>query len=163
MKKPPLFFPNSFFLLLGLQVLLILSMRLFDVTESLDVKMYYTGDQARAFLQNMNAENRNAYFVNELIDLLFICAYTASLWIGLRWVYPKDKIMWPLAFAPAAFDLLETLHIIYALKIEGPHLFFDWLGVVTFLKWLLAFGACVALVRGLLRNRKRALSHPSLN
>jgi hypothetical protein len=134
--------------------LLILIMENFGPSQSLDIKFYYSGAEARALIQNLHAFELKYYFRNELIDLIFIFTYTSALWIGLRRIFPNNKATATLALLPGFFDLIETIAIIYAVKRPGgPHDFFDWLGVVTSLKWIFVAIAIGAVIMGLVRRK----------
>ncbi|MBY0372044.1 hypothetical protein K2X33_15270 [bacterium] len=116
---------RTLFLILCIGALDIL-MLTFGPHPTLDTKLYYTGDEARALLGGFDASQTHAYFLNELFDLLLIASYSA--------LFYRLKVFVP--FLPGAFDLVETSYILYALKTPGAHGFLDYLGVVTFLKWV---------------------------
>jgi hypothetical protein len=123
------------YILIGLLCGLFILMKVFGTQRSLDVKLYYTGDQARALLSGFGEQETKAYFLNEIFDLFFIFCYSSLFYIGLRRCFPTHRWIWTMAFVPGLFDYVETLMILYALEAKGPHLFFDWLGIATFLKW----------------------------
>lgn len=133
-KTPPLFL---------ITCALAIAMLLLGSNTSLDAKLYYTGDQARALLAGLDSAGVERYFINELLDLLLILSYSTLLFVGFKKVFPGRRIVCCLAFVPGFFDLIETLSLLYILGFGGATSHLDWLGTVTFLKW--ATGA-VALV-----------------
>jgi hypothetical protein len=127
-------------------LLLDLAMMTFGPRDSLDKKLYYTGAQARVFFAGLDGEQLRKYFVNELFDFMLIFSYTGALLIGLRRVYSNHLVATALALAPGLCDLIETSGIMYSLVQSGPHEFFEWLGVFTFLKWTLGGIATLAFL-----------------
>jgi len=130
-------------------------MTLLGPPETLDMKLYYSGDQARALLQSFSPTQLHAYFINELFDLLLMSSYTVLYFIGLTWAFPSRRIFKTLAFVPAAFDFIETSFILYATKFPGPHAFFDWLGYATFLKWTTGTVLTTIYLYGLVHHLRR--------
>jgi hypothetical protein len=122
-----------------LLVIAAVPMLLLPTPGSLDVRFYYSGAQARAFLTGLSAAQAHTYLLHEWWDLLFIAAYS--------WIFVKLlRTRW--ALLPGALDFVETTMIIGALSgtAVAP------LGVITALKW---FTAPLMLILGL---RKRFLA-----
>jgi hypothetical protein len=143
-------FDRQFYISLTSLPIIFLLMQIFGHSGSLDIKLYYTGDQARFFLTSLSAEQNRAYLVTELIDFfLFIPAYSLTLFFGIKQLRPLDRKMWLWAFAPGFFDIIETLLIINALISTSNQSYFDWLGLMTFFKWLLGLGAVITFFRNL--------------
>jgi hypothetical protein len=140
---------SKFFFSLASLLVVFLLMNLLN-SESLDIRLYYTGEQARQFLTSLSFKENRVYLITELIDFfLFIPAYTLTLFLGIKQLCSSDRKIWLWAFAPAIFDVIETALIIYALASTANHTYFDWLGLVTFFKWLLALGAVITFFRKL--------------
>ena len=76
--------------------------------------------------------------------VFYIISYSLLFFLGLKKIFPNQKVVVVLALLPGLFDLIETSFIIYSLKTDGTHQFFNWLGVATFLKW--ATGGFVLVV-----------------
>jgi len=126
----------------------------FGPSESLDVKLYYTGDEARALFQRLSESDLNAYFIIELFDLCYLTSYTGLFLLGLRQMYPRQAGAIALPLIVGASDLIETLAVIGVLKFSVSQTIFDWLGVFTFLKWTLgAIVVLLLLVKALLKSR----------
>jgi hypothetical protein len=142
------FFDRKMVTLLLFMALLLGGMIGFGPKETLDMKYFYTGDQARALLKSFSESQSQLYFVNELFDLVFISTYTMALVIAMKRLFPGYKLTAWLSFAPGAFDLIETGTVIYALKTPGSQQYFDWLGFATCLKWTTGAIAVAALLWG---------------
>jgi len=106
--------------------------------ETLDARLYYTWDQATAYLRSLSAAELHNYLTIEYLDLFFIYKYTRTLHLSLQRVLPAFTMA---AFAPALFDVIETSNVILALHKGKPELILSFLGAITFLKW--ALGAVV--------------------
>lgn len=119
--------------------------------DALDIRLYYTGEQARALLASFDEAQIHRYFVNECIDLAFIMTYSALLFVCMQKYWRRYRV---LAFLPGFFDLIETVSILIALSTPGQHDFFDWLGVATFLKWTTGAALVVAILLQPLRRGK---------
>jgi|GEM_PF-4469795 len=133
--------------LLGLMLLFLLGIIILGPQQTtLDAKLYYTGDEARALLQGMGDATLHRYFIGELIDLCFLSTYTAALIVALHKVLKNKAIATILGAVPGLFDLIETSTILYVLKHPEVQSVFDWLGVVTFLKWTIGMVALVILI-----------------
>lgn len=142
-------------MLLGALAVIILStaMTILGPRESLDAKFYYTGEQAHALLLSFTAEEAEKYFRNEIIDLLFIVAYTSLLFMALKKRAPN--FIW-LAFPAGFFDLIETSSILYCLK--ASPVFLNQLGFVTAFKWIFFTGAKLTVLYGLFRAKLKGRS-----
>lgn len=139
------FFNKKRALLSALMLCLISGMVFWGPHNTLDVKLYYSGDEARALFAGLDAAESRHYFINELFDLLFIITYTAFLLSSVRHVFARRRIFWSLlAFLPGAFDWVETTSVLYILKAGEPFSLLDYLGIATCLKWTL--GALVSVL-----------------
>lgn len=136
-------------------VVMDIAMMIFGPRDSLDVKFYYTGDQARALLESFDNLELKKYFINEIFDLGLVLSYTGALYIGMRRAYPKKRGAMILAMLPGLCDLVETSFILYALWQPGLHIFFNWLGIVTLLKWLLGGLVILFFAYGAMKERRR--------
>ena len=139
------FFDRVTLSLLGGAALLIGLMVGLDLPESLDEKLYYSGSEARAVLQRLDAAQLETYFHNQLLDLCLVACYTGALLRICAKLYPARR--WPLALAVAlgSADLLETVAIMSVLKSVIAPTILKWLGWVTFVKWVLALALVVPL------------------
>lgn len=125
-------------------VTLATAMTIFGTASSLDSRFYYTGNEARALFAGLNNTEVHRYIVIECLDLLLITAYTVMLWIALGRIHLRRVWRTIFTLAPAFFDLIETLTVLYTLLISGTYQGFEHLGVITLCKWL------AGLVAGLL-------------
>lgn len=125
----------------------ILVVGVFMVTQgapvSLDAKPFYTGEQARALLELLGADGRELYRKTEIADLFFLTLYTAYLFLAFRGRSAAVRIA---GFAPGLFDLIETSLILYALSTAIDQPYWDWLGIVTALKWVSGVPAVILLI-----------------
>ncbi len=145
------FFDKKLIFINVLLVALGLLMMKIGPPSSLDTKLYYSGSEARALLTSFNDAQLSAYLTNEFLDLGFIVTYTCALLIALRRLYPKRRWATVLPMLIGAADLIETSMIIAVLGISFSQSVFDWLGVVTFLKWSFAAVGVTLLLVGLAR------------
>ena len=121
-------------LALAASVVLNLLIALLGPGRTLDPSLYYTGDQARAFLAGLGAAGAHRYLTSEALDVLFTGCYTYLFYAGLARLYPRGR---GLAFVPGLFDNIENAGIMAALATPGhPHAYLDWLGIATCLKWV---------------------------
>jgi hypothetical protein len=151
MKSVNPVFDKKLIMFLALIIFLDIAMVRLGPHKSLDVKLYYSGDQARGLLQSFDGIELQKYFINEIFDLILIFAYSCAFFVGIQRAFPNYKNLALLGLIPGAFDLFETIAIIYALRTSGPNNFFDWLGVVTFLKWITGVVALTAFVLGVVK------------
>ena len=136
-------FDKKLISILGLIVLLDVAIWIYGPRDSLDIKFYYTGDQARALMLGFDQMELRKYLATALLDLALIFSYTTALVIGLKRVYASRTVALA-GFLPGVCDFIETAAILYFIVRPGPYAFFDWLGVVTLLKW--TFGAILFAV-----------------
>ncbi|MGE3260277.1 MAG: hypothetical protein AB7K68_00715 [Bacteriovoracia bacterium] len=118
---------------------------------SLDKRLYYTGLEAREFFSRLSAQDAANYRLNEIIDLGFILLYTFTLVLTFVRLYPRSKLLYWIAFAPAVFDLIETGSILHVLNFGETFPVLSWLGAATFLKWASTVVALGLILRGGLR------------
>jgi hypothetical protein len=121
-------------------VLLVLSyfMSAMDLGDTLDLQIYYSASQASQYILGLSSEKMNIYFRHELLDLLFLSAYTALFYFGIALSFPSKNFLKWSALMPGLFDLLETLGILIALRIGPQYFIVSWLGIATLLKWVTA-------------------------
>ena len=113
-------------LLLGAMVILYILMATFGPSDSLDRKLYYSGEEARALMQSFGGAELKAYFVNELLDLLLIFSYTGALFLGLQRVYSRHIWVLALSLLVGAADFIETSTILSVLRFWVWQAAFDW-------------------------------------
>lgn len=147
-----LFLDRKIRILLIAMIVIFAAMAFSGPAEVLDIHLYYTGDQARTFFANLSAEQIQSYIITALLDLCFIAFYTAALVRSLRISF--DHRFSFLGLAPGIFDLIETIGILRALWTSEFASYFDFLGVITFLKWISGFSLLVILILTPRRFRK---------
>jgi hypothetical protein len=113
---------------------------------TLDARLYYSAQEARDLFVVMTAPEREAYFKTEIFDLLFICSYTALFIVLFGKLFPRNLFFLYLAIVPGLCDLIETSAILYALKFAEPLYAFDWLGIFTWLKWVIGAAVVIFLI-----------------
>lgn len=138
-------------LILGILILLNILMFVLGPPDSLDVKLYYTGKQARTLLESFDASELSAYFANEIFDLIFLSGYTWALAIVLQRVFHFKSWTLFLPLTVGIFDLIETFVILAVLNSLAPAKLLDWLGIFTFLKWSVGSVAVICVVGGLIQ------------
>ncbi len=114
--------------------------------ESLDARLYYTGDQARDWIQSLDSVEKKSYFFKEILDLLFICLYSSLFFQWASRLFKSSTYLSWVGFIPGSFDLIETTAIVFILKQGDSFEILDGLGYITFLKW--SSGFVVVLVLG---------------
>jgi hypothetical protein len=110
------------------------AMHIWGSHESLDIRFYYSADEAKSFFQNLSPSETRAYLQNEFFDVGFFVTYSFLLFCWFQRVYrayPRHSFI---ALIPGMFDLVETSVIIAVLVglIKEPP---TWLGMTTCLKW----------------------------
>ncbi len=143
----------KFALLIIAVAVLGLGMTYFGPHRTLDTHLYYSGDQARAFLAEFSPLETRVYIINECFDLVFLSLYTALFYFGFKKAFPKSRYAF-IALIPGALDLIETVLILYALNFGAAQTYFDWLGTVTFLKWSLGATLLLILAARLIRQAR---------
>lgn len=116
---------RTWFAPVSMLVIAAVPMLLLPTPGSLDVRFYYSGAEASAFLNGLSATQAHTYLLHEWWDLLFLTAYS--------WLLVK-LLRTPWAVVPGVLDLVETTVIIGAL-LGIPGVPLAPLGVVTALKW----------------------------
>lgn len=152
MRRPTFFDKRTVFLIIALVCLNGL-MAALGPEYTLDKKLYYTGDQARSLINGFNTHQIQVYFVNELFDLLMILLYSTLLFVFYEKAFSLNFFLKIVPFIPGFLDLIETSYILYALKNPGPHLFFNLLGLATFMKWVSGAFLVVVLIWKLLKEK----------
>jgi hypothetical protein len=147
-------------LILGASAVVLTAMIIVGPSQSLDARLYYDPMEAWSFFVSLTPEQTGRYFVNELLDLVFIFLYSSFLYLSFQRLTGWKKSLCQIGYLPGAFDLVETTWILSTLKtgnISGPIL---WMGTVTFLKW--ASGAAVIGVLAFASLRRRLQERRSL-
>ena len=120
---------------MGALALIGIAMLIWGSLDSLDVRLYYSAEEARSFFQGLSEAQRRAYLRNEIFDMGFMTTYSfLFLCLFQRFCQAYSRFSW-VAFVPGILDVVETGSIIAVLVgvlKETP----SWLGVVTCLKWV---------------------------
>jgi hypothetical protein len=140
------FFDRKMILLLTAIIALDVILALVGPRETLDLKFYYSGAEARALLAGYDLDTAWSYFVNEFFDLLLIIAYSAALAHGFSKFFARGSPFFALALLPGFLDIAENTGAVYALSTPGPHAYLDAMGTVTALKWLSGLAAPAILI-----------------
>lgn len=127
-----------------------LSMHVLGPDNVLDTELFFTASEADTFIRGLGIQNMRAYFVNEIVDLLFLVTYSVLFFLLARRYYFRKT--W-LTFIPGIFDLIETTTIILLLQ-NKSYASPIWLGYVTCLKWTTGSIAVTAIVAGFIRQRQ---------
>lgn len=106
-------------------------MRLLEPNQSLDVKLYYSGEEARQWFSALTLQEEHSFFLNELVDLAYIVLYSI-LFYGM---FPPTPIRY-IAFIPGVCDFIETGFQMFYLQTKDYSAVFDWLGFFTCMKWV---------------------------
>jgi hypothetical protein len=142
------FFDKKMVLLLGFIIGLDILMMIFGPPASLDIKLYYSGEEALALFQSFSSADKKSYFINELFDLFLLLSYTAALSLGLQRIYSRRFWTIALPIIVGACDFIETIVIISVLKFSVSQSVFDWLGVFSCIKWSLGGVLIILLLVG---------------
>lgn len=152
-----IFFDKKTITLLSLIVFLFVAMMILAPHQTLDTRLHYSGAEGREVLDSLTSAERQAYFHTEILDLAFIFSYTALFLIVFAKLFPRNLFFLYLAIVPGFCDLTETSILLYALRYREPLYAFDWLGIFTFVKWVLGLGVAI-LLTGLSWKRFRKVS-----
>lgn len=104
-------------------------------SDILDMRFFYTSQEAAHYFLNLSPEKAQSYFSHELTDLAFLTSYTALSFFGVEIFFSKKSNLKWLALIPGLFDLCETCGILVTLKMGPPFNAISWLGIATLLKW----------------------------
>lgn len=123
---------------------------------SLDRLLWYTPDEALALLSALGPEGQARYLRNELIDLAFLCVYSAFAFIAAAPLWERAlrpgglRLARGLCLLPGALDLAETSLVISALTGDPAALpaKLRWLCVATPAKWAAAAALAVFAAAG---------------
>jgi hypothetical protein len=113
-------------------------MRYFSPAYKLDVRFYYTYEQAVSYLQGLTELQKQNYLYAELFDLWFLTNYTWLWFLALKKYLPNKGRLW-IAFIPGSLDLFETGLILFYLlnkEIVSTH---QLLPALSSLKWFFGF------------------------
>ena len=113
----------------------LLLMKILGPEDSLDSHIYYTGEQARGFLKGLGSGQSQSYFVNELLDILFIILYSLLAFFSVKRLYKTFAMAPWVALIPGVLDLIETTTILFILNVGDTLNLLHSLGLVTALKW----------------------------
>jgi hypothetical protein len=113
------------------------SMLIFGESPTLDRKFSYTHEEAVALMAAKSPEAIGRYKLHEVLDTFFLVLYSAFSCALLKRNTTNSKLM-SLGLLPGIFDLLETWTILGVLYQQFPLPL--WLGTLTTIKWLCAYG-----------------------
>ncbi len=100
----------------------------------LDMKFYYSENEAIRFFGGLTGVEVTTYLRHELFDFLFLICYSALLYRTLKHLFPDQSFYRVLGIAPGVFDLIETSTITLILIGVIPAAP-TWLGFMTCAKW----------------------------
>lgn len=118
------------------------------ITNNLDVRKFYWGSEAISYLLSLTPDESQRYLTKEYFDLFFILSFSSLFFLLMVRFFPRIKYLWLLALLPGFFDLIETGTIISLLMTQKYPRPLDWLGLVTAVKWLLAYLVMIIIVVG---------------
>ena len=142
--------------ILSASLIVLFVMTILAPADTLDARLYYDQMEAWSFFQTLGTEDANRYFLNELLDLVFIGLYSSLLYFSFERLTDFKKPFLKIAYLPACFDLVETFWVLAVLKtgnISGPVL---WLGLVTCLKWTTGLAVLLILAFFAIKSRRSA-------
>ena len=131
------------------------------VRNSLDARIFYTGEESMAFFNALSSDDWHKYVRTEMMDLFFLTTYTSLSISFMKGLYPAKKILHGIAIIPGFFDLIETSTIIlFLVKASDSTLkewlsvFPSWMGYITCAKWMTGLVVVAILLFGLIKNKK---------
>ena len=127
-------------------------MHILSPAHKLDVRPYYTFEQATSYLENLSELEKKNYFSAELFDLWFMLNYTWLLLIVWKKNVIRKKTLWP-AFLPGIMDLFETTLILNYLHNREFSSVYQLLPVFSSLKWFLVILILLYLGKKILSRR----------
>lgn len=105
------------------------------VRGSLDMRPYYSFQEASNYFNHLSVEMSYAYLIKEFLDLGLIALYSGLFKRGVRkFIFPNPPKLF-IFLIPGFFDLIETVSIILILKNLISHSILGILGVISLLKW----------------------------
>lgn len=145
--------------LIAIIILIGLLMFFFGPSESLDAKLYYTGNQAISLFKHMEKIQVKIYLYNEILDLLLITSYSLLFYLCVMNLYPQNFKIRYLCLLPGGFDLIETFSVLLIINRGGPYSILHWLGIITLFKWTTGLLIVGLIFKGYL-TRKLTCSTP---
>lgn len=103
--------------------------------KTLDVRLFYTLDEAYTWLASLTPPKRTDYLINEYLDLGYILGYSGMFAI----------LLGPIGLIPGLLDLVETVAIILHLKFGFALPVF--LGFVSGIKWITGVIVVIMILR----------------
>ena len=128
-------------------------------TELLDVRFYYSGAEAQAFLSKLSPSDVFIYRTIAGVDLFFIAAYTVATYYFFKINFPL-RFLW-FGFIPGVLDLLETSGILFVLANNTWPICFNYLGAVTAAKWIAVILSWVIILVFFVYKRLRPVRPPT--
>lgn len=124
------------------------------VSNTLDVRFYYTFEEAVTFFISLSDETGFRYLVKELLDLVYICLYSGLFKRGIRhFIFPNYPKLF-ISLIPGLLDVIETLSIIFVLIGFASFDVLTILGFVTCLKWSSALLIISLIIFGWVRSKR---------
>lgn len=129
-------------------IVIIFTMHIIGPPDSLDMKLYYSGEQARVLFKTFSDSDLKAYFMNEIFDLCLLISYTFVFLILLQRIYSRQIWTVVLPLIIGISDFIETTVILSVLKFSVSQSVFNWLGIFSFLKWSIGLLVILLLLVG---------------
>jgi hypothetical protein len=130
-------------------------MHVLSPAQKLDSRFFYTYEQATSYLENLSELEKKNYFSAELFDLWFMLNYTWLLFLGWQKNVSSKKMLW-IAFIPGLLDLFETSLILNYLHNREFSSAYQFLPVISSLKWFLGISILLYLGKKFLSRRAKS-------
>jgi hypothetical protein len=124
--------------------------------DSLDGRFFYTSDQAQFLLETMAQDQKDIYFINEIIDLFLLIPLYCLFFISVLQKFFTDSRLLLVPGLSAVLDIFETTNILLTLK-TSPQNLWSLLGFVTTLKWTGVGLSLILILMGIFRCCKRGV------
>lgn len=123
-------------------------------SDTLDARFFYSAQEASDYLTGLSSEKAHRYFVNELIDLVFLATYSMISILSLK--RGASRFSRAIALSPGFADLAETMTILILLSsdLAAPAI----LGILTAAKWNLG---ALNLINLALNLKSRPIKEPT--
>jgi hypothetical protein len=110
--------------------------------KTLDVRLFYSQEEAYDWLSTLTSNQRAYYIVNEFLDIVYTISYSMIFFL----------VLGPMGLIPGILDLIETVPIILHLQ-TGSELP-SQLGIVSGFKWITGVITVILVIRKFMAGRK---------
>ncbi len=119
-----------------------IAMLMIGPPSTLDVRLFYSNEEAYKWLASLTENQRSDYLINEYLDIAYTTSYSLIFFL----------ILGPWGIIPGTLDLFETIPIILHLR-NGSELL-PMMGIISGSKWISGMVAFGFVIRKLIPERR---------